>query len=60
MRLPLAPRPAVAGGAALSAESPPAPLPTLDHVRVLVVDDEPNAGGAEVVEAVARSVAGRT
>ena len=41
VRLPLAPRPAVAGGA-LPAGPPPA-LPSLDHVRVLVVDDEPAA-----------------
>src|SRR5213080_3777971 len=43
VRLPLAPRPAVAGRVALSAGSPHAPLPTLDHLRVLVVDDEPDA-----------------
>ena len=43
MRLPLAPRPAVAGRVALSAGCPHAPLPTLDHLRVLVVDDEPDA-----------------
>src|SRR5207244_13470531 len=43
VRLPLVSRPVVAGGAALPAGSARAPLPTLDHVRVLVVDDEPNA-----------------
>src|SRR5439155_502293 len=43
VRLPLVSRPVVAGGAALPAGSAQAPLPTLDHVRVLVVDDEPNA-----------------
>jgi len=51
VRLPLVSRPVVAGGAALPAESAQAPLPTLDHVRVLVVDDEPHA--REVLTALA-------
>jgi signal transduction histidine kinase/ActR/RegA family two-component response regulator len=43
VRLPLAPRPAAAEGAALPANAARAPVPQLDHVRVLVVDDEPQA-----------------
>jgi len=43
VRLPLAPRPGVATAPAVPAGGTQAPLPALDHVRVLVVDDEPNA-----------------